>query len=917
MKRDLLKEIGSMTHLQHVIVLTHNIDFLFLQTVAMAALKRGGSPRITVFADAQCADESFREQQRIIGGALGTRYRTVSVPMTPGFRFHPKAILLAGEKGASLYVGSGNLTFGGWRENAEVWLRFDAAVDGSSPFRQCRDYVAAILTRLPLAEGISVDVENAFANALSHGSHIPANDAKILIGHPSTGDSLISQLLAGVGDAPVDELYVCSPYYDAPGRALQELSERIQPKQVTLLYQPKGSTLNAAVLRANPKARLRHVEFPHQGKDDKPRSAFVHAKFYALVRQEEVTVVAGSANCSVAALTLVDTMGNAELMGIRRMPVSEFETEWLGGFVAIDDVVLPPEHPPEEEQEVGNARLRVLAARFEDGRLQAAFQPTTAVVQQCAIDGVQVLFSILPDCIIEMHAPELARSLVITALVGVDAEAQSASRWIDHEFELRAESFRHPVAEAIPRQSGEDTWSASAWNSLLTMFCTQISKFPKGITQLGSTRQKRADEQKETRHSYSWDDVFAPGYEVPLNPLTISSNPALAGNHEESLQAMLCRWFSVPDPTKPREPSAKNPAESDNGDGWNPEDARGDGDDEDVDQPYKFRKGKLPKRPKEPRAAKDANAIAIAKVLKNMTKALTDSKFCESRPAQLLSTDLQLTAVLLGTGLKEQWITGDQYFAATNHVWCALFLFGDKDSPDGWIAKRADVADPGFMGLLSTPLLSAALLGWAFPVGLIADSAESARFQIASALAVARYPRLWFGGDTEDVAIALQSFVAHATPADAVGDQPDRLYRHWTTLLQRGQAFRELESSLTSIGCAKLQERLDSICIDEITAGELLWQGKSGYCIAKRRFYRGGQWPVEPLWISNPQKTNQVLPGATIPIRTVLGELASLTPQPPSRAAQAVILQFLNELRLPFQPTPTDGLDRVTGPEMR
>lgn len=232
MRRDLLKEIGSMTHLQHVVVLTHNIDFLFLQTVVMAAFRRGGSPHITVFADAHCVDESFREQQRIIGGALGTRYSTVSVPMTPGFRFHPKAILLVGEKEATLYVGSGNLTFGGWRENAEVWLRFNATVDGSAPFRQFRNFVKGIVERLPLAQGISAEVENAFDKALAHGALIPENDAPVLIGHMSTGDSLISQLLAAVGEAPVDKLFVCSPYYDAPGRALQVLNEMIQPTQV-------------------------------------------------------------------------------------------------------------------------------------------------------------------------------------------------------------------------------------------------------------------------------------------------------------------------------------------------------------------------------------------------------------------------------------------------------------------------------------------------------------------------------------------------------------------------------------------------------------------------------------------------------------------------------------------------------------
>jgi hypothetical protein len=161
MRSDLLKAIGAAKDITNAVVLTHNIDFVFLQTVAFAAFRKCGHPTITVFADAQCAAESFAHQAPVLGG-LGVRYRVVPVAMSPGFRFHPKAVLLSGEKDATLFVGSGNLTFGGWRENAEVWTRFDAVADGPAAFVEFRRYVESVIERVPLGDAIVDELSEAF-----------------------------------------------------------------------------------------------------------------------------------------------------------------------------------------------------------------------------------------------------------------------------------------------------------------------------------------------------------------------------------------------------------------------------------------------------------------------------------------------------------------------------------------------------------------------------------------------------------------------------------------------------------------------------------------------------------------------------------------------------------------------------------
>src|SRR6266700_3257545 len=116
MRHDILRSIRESKDITCAIILTHNIDFAFIQAIVLPALRKCGSPAVTVFADATCSKQSYEIQHRILSG-LGSRYRVVAVPMLSGFRFHPKAVLLSSPEQATLFIGSGNLTFGGWREN--------------------------------------------------------------------------------------------------------------------------------------------------------------------------------------------------------------------------------------------------------------------------------------------------------------------------------------------------------------------------------------------------------------------------------------------------------------------------------------------------------------------------------------------------------------------------------------------------------------------------------------------------------------------------------------------------------------------------------------------------------------------------------------------------------------------------------
>ena len=51
-------------------LLTHNSEFLFIESLLLTAAGKGGNPSLTVFADAQCAEGSYaRERPRTEGEA--------------------------------------------------------------------------------------------------------------------------------------------------------------------------------------------------------------------------------------------------------------------------------------------------------------------------------------------------------------------------------------------------------------------------------------------------------------------------------------------------------------------------------------------------------------------------------------------------------------------------------------------------------------------------------------------------------------------------------------------------------------------------------------------------------------------------------------------------------------------------------
>ena len=613
MRADVLDVISSANDVTNAVILTHNIDFVFVQTLVLSAFRRCGHPTITVFADSGCATESFAHQKGVLT-SLGVRYRVVPVEMDPGFRFHPKAVLLSGEQAATLLVGSGNLTFGGWRENGEIWTRFESGSDGAAPFLAFRRYLADVIERIALPESVEVEIEEAFDRRSKSWLSMEGTDANTLVGRVGSGPTLLDRMLDARGDDPVDELLVCAPYFDDEGIALRELVARVGANRTTVLCQAGRSTLQERAWRPTAaRARLRSIDFRRPVTCGEERSAFVHAKFYGLRREDEVIVLAGSANCSRAALTVEGRAGNAELMTVRVMTPQAFEEDLLGELkLSFEPIVLVDRPSNDVDKGSGGIAVRVLAARFEAGCLLVGYSPRSADITECLVDGTAADFVSVKKGVVSVSCATEPKVVMVRARVAGELVASDPA-WVDLERQLRSTAHGRNLADSFRARVQPGLWSPGGWAEVLDVFCKHLSYTPT-VRPSVSERRPRGGATSAKQSEFTAADVFATGYRAPkLDPFWF---PAAGGEdgHVLSLQQLLLRWFGV----EQQEPDDEAGIDDDN----DPDD------DEVVDRPES-----LPVTTTADAVPTERDTRRIARLFDQIQAAMTSSEFLSERGA--------------------------------------------------------------------------------------------------------------------------------------------------------------------------------------------------------------------------------------------------------------------------------------------
>lgn len=814
MRSDILKTISKEKNVTDVIILTHNIDYIFIQTVVLKYLKKCGNPSLTIFADASCAQESFDNQKLVISG-LGQRYRVVPIHLKRSHdRFHPKAVLLSGENKASLYVGSGNLTFGGWRQNAEIWNQYDTDMDGTGVIHAFKNYLGGILNRLPKMPNIEKAIADAYDTKTKSWTD-SLDEPAGLLSRINTKKSLLDQMKEHT-EPGCKRLIIQSPYFDKQGKTIQQLNKLFSPQKIEVMAQSKYSALTEEIMENLPSnAKVISTDFIHDTGNGS-KKAFIHAKFYAFQYSNKVVVFSGSANCSQAALAMPDTiLGNAELMSIHIMSNDEFHEKFLNEFKIVNDQYEPMkmiETEDSSEQDETDFIVQVISAQYEYKRLRIVYNVSDGYeVIGCKIGGKKYpTISIEPN-LLSINNPHIEQGDTLCILVkNIQSDEISCTKeiWIDHERELSTSAKTRSLSDFI-QSSSDHILDHEKWSELIKIFNEHLSYTPKKV----KTHALDEDQSHRTKKvTFNAKDVFVDSYSFQPVPHILNNK------HDLSVIALLSRYLGLNKAQKDEENEVLSLTQ------------------EEIERQLAKDVVAIDEQPvstEQPNLS-EINRNKLRKLLKAMIEAFTNADIIENRPIQMLLDDLKVASIILRMGLNEHWISKEEYFDATYILWTELFFSSEKDENRGYIDIKMDSEDVNIEELRS-PELSAAMLAWLFAIEP-STSLKYIRLILSAILVYAKYNWILIGSDKiEEINEELNKVLGALGGKEIVQKTIHNHDKLWKLILKTGDAFSELIDKLDTY---KIKDFKELIPDTNVTKGELLWQGNDGFYIVKSNYRR-------------------------------------------------------------------------------
>jgi hypothetical protein len=847
MTEDLLKSISKEKNVHSIIVLTHNIDFLFIQTVVLKFLKKMGSPSLTIFADAQCVQESYENQKLIIHG-LGKRYRVVPVSLDRSHdRFHPKAVLLSSHDRASLYVGSGNLTFGGWRQNAEIWNRYGTEEDGTAVLNAFKDYLDGMIERLPYTNNISNTINNAYNKETAPWS-INMEPSAGLIGRINTKFSMLDQMKEYV-EAGCDKLIIQSPYFDSEGKTIQQLNNLFEPKTIEIFAQNRHSELTEEIIDTlEENTTIIPTNFTHHA-HDKPKKAFIHAKYYAFLYHDKAIVFSGSANCSLAALaTSSIKVGNAELLSVKEMSLADFNTQYN------DDIEKVAEFTPKKQSEVEESYdeiithkpVQIHSAQFEYKHIKVAvtvhedYQISASKIDDTIYEVKHIEDNLLH---IEGFENEPSKLCLLLKNKQTDEVICSDEIWVDDERELSTSAKTRSLSDFI-QGSSELSWNHNAFGDLLKVFNEHLAHTPKrdDVHALGDTKT-----HDKVRTVFNPSDVFVDNY----NFTSLHSNSS--NRYAFDIHAILRQYLGL----------YNQHIDDDKKEELTQEELQEQLDKDSVDIDAKTTADDNPKTMIDEQGRKK-----IKKLIETLVAAFTNEEIVTNRPLVLLLDDLKVASIILRMGLSNDWVTQEEYFDTSYTLWTEFFFSCALDENRGYIDLKLDQEDVDIEELYSAEL-SASMLTWLFAIER-SNNIQYIRLLMSAILVQAKYNWVFFGADYEQINVEINKALVAFSPEDlnkTLSEHADL----WKLILNTGNAFAEV---INEISHHKISDYKDRLPMKEIEKGELLWQGNENFYIVnshyKRQVNRQNKFRADVVPLNRLKKETSFLVNFTIPIHDLL-----------------------------------------------
>lgn len=290
---NILTELSRSSGFDIALMTTFNFEIPFFERAILGPLLANNVRKISVFID---AEEFNRSLTDVNSSGLGRKYVVNPVPMTGAF--HPKIILLLGEKCARLFVGSANFTTTGLMTNNEVFNFIDYTPQKPEYLDVINDAINFFLDMNSRSYGLDDRLIKDVKDYTYYHRTAPNGHLRLLF---NTRHSFLEQL-RDLLPANISSVRIAVPYYDNQLSAVQQFREMFPDADISLYAQNKKASFPVAWHQAHEDlADVTPFTGFKSGKDN-TRNNFYHGKVFLFESEEKSYAFYGSANCTWAAL---------------------------------------------------------------------------------------------------------------------------------------------------------------------------------------------------------------------------------------------------------------------------------------------------------------------------------------------------------------------------------------------------------------------------------------------------------------------------------------------------------------------------------------------------------------------------------------------------------------------------------------
>lgn len=303
-----LTDLLSSRKWDQALFTTYALSLTFFETCVLRELRQQKCRQIYVITDVDGYQSSLSERRST---RVGHEYRVIPVALPHGV-FHPKCTYLSGPDGDVLAVGSGNITFGGYGRNLEVFEILDPK-SAPEAFADFADFLEGLAKRddIILPDKIWIQQFTSLARRQSINTLPEALPQPRLL--HSVVSPIIDQIEELVFGQDISTVTVLSPFHDTDGRAVHQLAKRIGASKVKVALPTRHASETTFPFHA---AKSWGIDLSAVTPNAESPNRCLHAKWFQIDSSDSDTVtVTGSINATSKALCTID---NIEVGVLRR-----------------------------------------------------------------------------------------------------------------------------------------------------------------------------------------------------------------------------------------------------------------------------------------------------------------------------------------------------------------------------------------------------------------------------------------------------------------------------------------------------------------------------------------------------------------------------------------------------------------------